>query len=172
MIPLPVTLLAVGDVSPRHSDDGRNLEAVRDLLRGGDITFGQLEEPLSNRGDRQLYAGLGGPLWDGPPFDPGAGAALLRDHGFDLMSFAGNHTMDRSEESMFDTIGAAGKAGIAAVTRKQPSSGRVRALPGPPWLRSPSRRSLGPTASALERTPRTKEGDEEVLSKQKAYLSG
>lgn len=112
---MPVTLLAVGDVSPRHADDGRNLEAVRDLLRGGDITFGQLEEPLSNRGERQLYAGLGGPLWDGPPFDPGASAALLRDHGFDLMSFAGNHTMDRSEESLFDTIDAAGKAGIALI---------------------------------------------------------
>ena len=55
---MSLTLLAVGDVSPRHADDGRNLEAVRDLLRSGDITFGQLEEPLSNRGDRQLYAGL------------------------------------------------------------------------------------------------------------------
>ncbi|HEY6480230.1 MAG TPA: CapA family protein, partial [Streptosporangiaceae bacterium] len=109
---MSLTLLAVGDVSPRHADDGRNLEAVRDLLRGGDITFGQLEEPLSNRGDRQLYAGLGGPLWDGPPFGPDEGAKLLHDHGFDVMSFAGNHTMDRSEESMFDTIDAMRKVGI------------------------------------------------------------
>ena len=115
VISLSLTLLAVGDVSPRHSAEGRNLEAVRDLLRSGDITFGQLEEPLSNRGDRQLYAGLGGPLWDGPPFDPDAGAALLLDHGFDLMSFAGNHTMDRSEESMLDTIDATRKAGIALI---------------------------------------------------------
>jgi len=115
VIPVSLTLLAVGDVSPRHSDDGRNLEAVRDLLRSGDITFGQLEEPLSNRGDRQLYAGLGGPLWDGPPFDADEGAELLRDHGFDVMSFAGNHTMDRSEESLFDTIDAARKAGIPLI---------------------------------------------------------
>jgi poly-gamma-glutamate synthesis protein (capsule biosynthesis protein) len=110
-----LTLLAVGDVSPRQSDDGRNLEAVRSLLRGGDITFGQLEEPLSNRGDRQLYAGLGGPLWDGPPFNPDEGAKLLLDHGFDIMSFAGNHTMDRSEESMFDTLDAAGRVGIPLI---------------------------------------------------------
>jgi poly-gamma-glutamate synthesis protein (capsule biosynthesis protein) len=115
VIPVSLTLLAVGDVSPRHADDGRNLEAVRDLLRGGDITFGQLEEPLSNRGDRQLYAGLGGPLWDGPAFSPDEGAALLADHGFDVMSFAGNHTMDRSEESMLDTIDAARTAGVALI---------------------------------------------------------
>ena len=115
VIAVSLTLLAVGDVSPRHADDGRNLEAVREQLRGGDITFGQLEEPLSNRGDRQLYAGLGGPLWDGPPLRPGAGAALLADHGFDVMSFAGNHTMDRSEESLFDTIDASRNAGIALI---------------------------------------------------------
>jgi putative NIF3 family GTP cyclohydrolase 1 type 2 len=110
-----LTLLAVGDVAPQHADGGRNLAAVRDLLRGGDITFGQLEEPLSNRGARQLYAGLGGPRWDGPPLDAGAAAGLLRDHGFDLMSFAGNHTMDRSEESLFDTLDAARAAGLDLV---------------------------------------------------------
>jgi Bacterial capsule synthesis protein PGA_cap len=110
-----LTLLAVGDVCPRYSPDGRNLEAVRDLLRSGDITFGQLEEPLSNRGDRQLYAGLGGPEWDGPPFNPDEGAGLLLDHGFDVMSFAGNHTMDRSMESMLDTLDATRKAGISLI---------------------------------------------------------
>jgi hypothetical protein len=111
----PLTLVAVGDVAPQHADEGRNLAAVRGLLRGGDITFGQLEEPLSNRGARQLFAGLGGPRWDGPPLDAGASARLLRDHGFDVMSFAGNHTMDRSEESLSDTLDAARAAGIGLV---------------------------------------------------------
>ena len=111
----PITLLAAGDVSPSHSDEGRNLDSVRALLRGGDITFGQLEEPLSNRGARQLYAGLGGPLWDGQPFDPAAGAAVLADAGFDVMSFAGNHTMDRSEDSALDTIEAAAAHGIPLI---------------------------------------------------------
>jgi hypothetical protein len=109
---MALTLLAVGDVAPQHADGGRNLEAVRDLLRSGDITFGRLEEPLSNRGDRHLYAGLGGPLWDGPPFNPDEGARLLLDHGFDVMSFAGNHAMDRSAGSMFDTLDATRKAGL------------------------------------------------------------
>lgn len=112
---MSLTLLAVGDVAPWHSDEGRNLEAVRDLLRGGDITFGQLEEPLSNRGDRQLYAGLGGKLWDGPRFDSDKGAKILVDHGFDVMSHASNHTMDRSEESLFDTIEATAKVGIPLI---------------------------------------------------------
>ena len=115
MIAVSATLLAVGDVSPRQSEGGRNLKAVRDLLRSGDITFGQLEEPLSNRGARQLYAGLGGPLWDGPLFGPDDGAALLLDHGFDIMSHAGNHTMDRSAESLFDTIDATGRLGLPLI---------------------------------------------------------
>jgi hypothetical protein len=37
---MSLTLLAVGDVAPQHAENGRNLEAVRDLLRNGDITFG------------------------------------------------------------------------------------------------------------------------------------
>jgi poly-gamma-glutamate capsule biosynthesis protein CapA/YwtB (metallophosphatase superfamily) len=108
-----LTLVAVGDVAPDPA--GRNFDRVADLLRAADITFGQLEVPLSNRGERQLFAGLGGPRWDGPAMDPSATAALLADAGFDVMSFAGNHTMDRSEESLFDTLDAAAAAGIRLV---------------------------------------------------------
>jgi poly-gamma-glutamate synthesis protein (capsule biosynthesis protein) len=108
-----ITLLAVGDVAP--SEGARHFDRVAEVLRAADITFGQLEVPLSNRGERQLFAGLGGPRWDGPPMDVAAGAALLADVGFDVMSFAGNHTMDRSEESLFDTLDAARTAGVRLV---------------------------------------------------------
>lgn len=110
-----ITLLAVGDVAPDTDVGPRHFDRVVGLLRGADITFGQLEVPLSNRGERQLYAGLGGPRWDGSTMDAAAGAAVLADAGFDVMSFAGNHTMDRSEESLLDTCDAARAAGIKLV---------------------------------------------------------
>jgi poly-gamma-glutamate synthesis protein (capsule biosynthesis protein) len=101
-----LTLVLVGDVAPAEPDEARQLELVAPILRAADIAFGQLEEPLSNRGTRQRFSGLGGPRWDRHPMDPARRAATLRDAGFTVMSFAGNHTMDRSEESMFDTIEA------------------------------------------------------------------
>jgi poly-gamma-glutamate capsule biosynthesis protein CapA/YwtB (metallophosphatase superfamily) len=114
-MPGALTLLAVGDVAPSQDSSGNQFDRVRTALRAADVTFGQLEEPLSNRGARQLFAGLGGPVWDGPPMDAHKSAALLIDAGFDVMSFAGNHTMDRSEESVVDTLDAARQAGIALV---------------------------------------------------------
>jgi Bacterial capsule synthesis protein PGA_cap len=105
-----LVLLAVGDVAPDRGAE--HFDLVAEALRTADITFGQLEVPLSNRGERQLYAGLGGPRWDGPPMDPAVTAKVLGDAGFDVMSFAGNHTLDRSEESLFDTLDAAAGAGI------------------------------------------------------------
>jgi hypothetical protein len=110
-----ITLLAVGDVAPDPGAGARQFDRFAGLLRAADITFGQLEVPLSNRGERQLFAGLGGPRWDGPPMDAAATAAVLAEVGFDVMSFAGNHTMDRSEDSLFDTLGAAAAAGVRLV---------------------------------------------------------
>jgi poly-gamma-glutamate synthesis protein (capsule biosynthesis protein) len=106
-------VLAVGDVAPDRGAE--HFDRVAEVLRAADITFGQLEVPLSNRGERQLFAGLGGPRWDGPLMDPAAGAKVLADAGFDVMSFAGNHTMDRSEESLFDTLDATAAAGVRLV---------------------------------------------------------
>jgi poly-gamma-glutamate capsule biosynthesis protein CapA/YwtB (metallophosphatase superfamily) len=108
-----LVLLAVGDVAPDRGAD--HFDRVTNALRAADITFGQLEVPLSNRGERQLFAGLGGPRWDGPLMDPAAGATVLADAGFDVMSFAGNHTMDRSEESLFDTLEATAGVGVRLV---------------------------------------------------------
>jgi len=112
-----VTLVGVGDVSPGR-EEGRADEQfgpTREILTSADITFGQLETPLSNRGKRQLFVGLGGGAWEGEPWDPDALAAPIGRAGFDVMSFAGNHTMDRSEESLFDSIDAAERAGIRLV---------------------------------------------------------
>jgi poly-gamma-glutamate capsule biosynthesis protein CapA/YwtB (metallophosphatase superfamily) len=107
-----ITLVAVGDVVP----EDHRMDAVADVLNAADITFGQLEEPLSNRGKQQLFSGIGGPRYDGDEvMDTAKKARQLVEAGFDILSFATNHTMDRSEESLFDTIDAVRGAGIAFV---------------------------------------------------------
>jgi poly-gamma-glutamate capsule biosynthesis protein CapA/YwtB (metallophosphatase superfamily) len=107
-----ITLVAVGDVVP----EDHRMDAVAAELNAADITFGQLEEPLSNRGKQQLFAGIGGPRYDGGDvMDTAKKARQLVETGFDILSFATNHTMDRSEESLFDTIDAVRGAGIVLV---------------------------------------------------------
>jgi hypothetical protein len=81
----PITLLATGDISPRREAPERQFAAVRDILRSGDITFGQLESVLSREGTGQLWTGYGQRL-AGLPEDPAAAAKILVDDGFDVMS--------------------------------------------------------------------------------------
>lgn len=107
-----ITFVAVGDVVP---EDGR-MDAVAEVLNAVDVAFGQLEEPLSNRGRQQLFAGIGGPRYDGGTvMDTARKARQLVEAGFDILSFATNHTLDRSEESLIDTLEALRAAGIPVV---------------------------------------------------------
>jgi poly-gamma-glutamate capsule biosynthesis protein CapA/YwtB (metallophosphatase superfamily) len=110
-----ITLIGVADVAPSRDHGDEQFDLTRAILESADITFGQLETPLSNRGKRQLFAGLGGGAWEGEAFDPLAQAKVLRRAGFDVMSFAGNHTLDRSEASMFDTVDAMHEVGVELV---------------------------------------------------------
>jgi len=92
-----VTLVAVGDVGPKRAHAEEVFDLTRSILRGADITFGQLESNLSLRGTLQLQTGLGSIA------HPRVGNALA-DAGFDVMSFASNHTLDYSEEALIDTL--------------------------------------------------------------------
>ncbi|MFC1918992.1 CapA family protein [Chloroflexota bacterium] len=112
-----VTLVAVGDIFPTGQYPDEVFNPTRPILKGADLSFGQLEAILSRRGSRQLFATGGGAnkmpvggtgmprlyeLYDRA--DPDVGAQALSNAGFNIMSFASNHTMDLSEEAMFDTI--------------------------------------------------------------------
>jgi poly-gamma-glutamate capsule biosynthesis protein CapA/YwtB (metallophosphatase superfamily) len=110
----PVTLLAVGDVMLRTSRPETQLAGIAPLLRAGDITFGQLETPLTNAGTRQLFPGFRGAS-GGVVRDADAAAGLLADAGFTVMSLAGNHTMDRSAQAMLASVDAAEKRGIRII---------------------------------------------------------
>jgi poly-gamma-glutamate capsule biosynthesis protein CapA/YwtB (metallophosphatase superfamily) len=92
-----VTLVAVGDVGPKRAPAEELFDFTRTILRGADITFGQLESNLSLRGTQQLQTGLGSIA------HPRVGDALA-DAGFDVMSFASNHSLDYSEEALLDTL--------------------------------------------------------------------
>ena len=92
-----LTLVAVGDVGPKRAPAEEVFDATRSILQSADITFGQLESNLSLRGTQQLHMGLGSIA------HPRVGEALS-GAGFDVMSFASNHSLDYSEEALLDTL--------------------------------------------------------------------
>ncbi len=107
--PLPakeVSIAAVGDIMLDRGVWNRIRElgihhvmaGVRDQLRAADITFANLECPLSTV---QGHARPGGDL----SFcaDPGTAQALL-DAGIDVVSLANNHSLDAGREGAWDTL--------------------------------------------------------------------
>jgi poly-gamma-glutamate capsule biosynthesis protein CapA/YwtB (metallophosphatase superfamily) len=105
-----VKLIIVGDVvvsdRPRlgASDPGEPGDSAFALLRGGDLTIGNLEVPLTGGGQRaeKLVAMRA----------PTSGAAELADLGFDVVSLAMNHALDYGVEGMRDTVVALDAAGV------------------------------------------------------------
>jgi poly-gamma-glutamate capsule biosynthesis protein CapA/YwtB (metallophosphatase superfamily) len=111
-----ITIVAVGDLlfdlSPRTliaKKGGRApLAKVETLLADADITIGNLEGPLSNRG---THVGGKTPdhIFEG---DPRAVQGLTAS-GFDFMALANNHIMDHGGIALRDTLDTLDKAGIA-----------------------------------------------------------
>lgn len=92
-------VLAVGDVAAKRADPDSMFEGCAPLLRGGDITFGQLETVITDRGSPSPGAKLA--MRTHPDFAP-----ALERAGFDVMSFAGNHCLDWGYEGLDDTLAA------------------------------------------------------------------
>ncbi|WP_458782284.1 CapA family protein [Arthrobacter sp. D3-16] len=104
----PVTVLAVGDIGPDRENAGELFALNQDLLRSADVTFGQLEFILSDRGSRlpQVRHTVRAKPQD---------AQALVDAGLDIVSFAGNHCMDFGAEAMLDTMANLSSAGAKVV---------------------------------------------------------
>lgn len=109
-----VRVLLVGDVMLGRnvapvvrSDPEGVFEEVRLLVSQADIAGANLESPLTHRPHIAInpYA---------LEADP-AGAALLAEAGFDLVSVANNHAGDAGRASVMDTIAAVEDAGMAVV---------------------------------------------------------
>ncbi len=117
-----VSLIAVGDIMlsrtvaskiKLHNDINYSFLKVSDFLKSADITFANLENPIT----------------DGPiviPFemrlraDPGIEQAL-KNAGFDILSLANNHTPDFGVTGIIDTIDYLDKVGIFHVGAGQNS---------------------------------------------------
>lgn len=100
----PVTLVAVGDIFfargvaraiAKHGPD-YPFAATDRIIRRADIAFCNLECPLSTRGipQRRRYLFRCDPAY----------AKRLRDHGYDAISLANNHTLDYGRDALTDTI--------------------------------------------------------------------
>jgi poly-gamma-glutamate synthesis protein (capsule biosynthesis protein) len=103
------TLLAVGDIGPLRDDPEILFDPTRSLLRSADITFGQLEKCLSARGTQQLY--LNKSLGRASP----RVAEVIAEAGFDVVSFASNHTLSYSAEGLFDTVDGLTRHGVKVI---------------------------------------------------------
>lgn len=79
---------------------------VRPALHQSDLVFGNLEAPLSTRGDNQ--SSLKSAEFRGDP----ACAHTLRDLGFRVMSVANNHILQHGPEVFRDTISHLRSAGV------------------------------------------------------------
>ncbi len=114
-IPATITIAAVGDLlfdlGPRRmiaAKGGRApLAKVASLLRAADLTIGNLETPLSNRGTpvRGKPANL---IFNGDP----RGILSLTASGVDIVGLANNHAMDHGTIALKDTLATLDRAGI------------------------------------------------------------
>jgi poly-gamma-glutamate synthesis protein (capsule biosynthesis protein) len=112
----PFTMLFTGDImldrgirAVVENRSGGNyfsqFEKIADVLTSADITFGNLEGPISDKGQKQgsIYSFR---------MDPAATKALY-DAGFDIVNIANNHAGDYGREAMDDTLSRLARAGIA-----------------------------------------------------------
>ena len=102
------TLIAVGDVAPDRADPRECFARTRELLSGADFAFCQLESSLADAGVRlpqARHAVLTVP----------AVAPAMKQAGFSVVSFAGNHCLDWGNDAFFATIANLRKEGMDVV---------------------------------------------------------
>ncbi|MEN3747456.1 CapA family protein [Sphingomonas sp. HF-S3] len=100
--------LAAGDLAPDRDNYDESYDATRDVLRGADIAFAQLETSFAERGVRlpqARHAVLARP----------EGADALARAGFDVISMAGNHVLDWGNDAFFETKANLERAGLKVV---------------------------------------------------------
>lgn len=101
-------VLATGDLAPDREHPDECFAATHTLLNDAELVFGQLETSFATRGTRLPQAR------HAVMAKPECAGALARA-GFDVISFAGNHTLDWGNEAFFETLSHLEAAGIAVV---------------------------------------------------------
>jgi poly-gamma-glutamate capsule biosynthesis protein CapA/YwtB (metallophosphatase superfamily) len=103
-----VKIVLVGDVFLKRAEPEEALTGVSDVLRLGDVTFGNCEG---------TYAHVDSPAQASAPLflsDPSAVSALA-DAGFNVMSLANNHAVDWGSEALLSTMDELSAHGIRPV---------------------------------------------------------
>lgn len=103
-----LTILAVGDIAADRPDPEECFDLVRDRMREAAFSFCQLETSLTTRGTRLPQARH---AVRGPP----SLARAMKNTGFGVVSFAGNHCMDWGVDAFRDTIAAIRDEGMQVV---------------------------------------------------------
>ncbi|MCD8123613.1 MAG: CapA family protein [Lachnospiraceae bacterium] len=101
-----LTMVGVGDCAPYRKDLASSFRHVAPLLRGADLTFGQLEAVLSLQGTPSSCTRM--PCSSRPEVAP-----VMREAGFDVVSFASNHALDYGREAFCETLQHLREAGLA-----------------------------------------------------------
>ena len=113
---LEISFLAVGDVMlarkverlMQANGDSYPFIKISSHLKKADLTFGNLESPLSDRGTPLPGKGI---QFRGRP----QLANTLRESGFDVLSVANNHALDYDAPAFLDTIELLREAGVLTV---------------------------------------------------------
>jgi len=81
--------------------------AIRPWIRAADLTFANLEGPLSDQGG-ETGSPANNLVFTGPP----AGAEALERAGFSIVSTANNHAWDYGKNALFETMDLLSSAGV------------------------------------------------------------
>jgi poly-gamma-glutamate capsule biosynthesis protein CapA/YwtB (metallophosphatase superfamily) len=103
-----ILFYAAGDIAPDRENPSECFDLVAKALNKADIAFTQLETVFSTRGTRlpqARHAVLVHPK----------AAHAVKEAGFNVVSFAGNHCMDRGREAFSDTIDFLRKENISVI---------------------------------------------------------
>lgn len=113
--PPPLTIMAMGDImldqltrqKVKEYDPTYPFLKVKELLKQGDVVFGNLEAPISARGKPLTGKKY---TFSAAPFS----VQSLVDAGINMVSLANNHIMDYGEEALEDTLNILAKHSIGS----------------------------------------------------------
>ena len=103
-----VTLLAVGDININREKPETTYTLTAPLLKSADIAFAQLEAAISDRPCGQVHAPS---ICCVPPKN----ISGILYAGFNVISYAGNHTMDSGVDALKDTLDILRENGIGVI---------------------------------------------------------
>lgn len=101
----PLIMYGVGDIAPYRQDLSSSFLHVKQLFQNGDLTFGQLECVLSETGPLSSCTRMG--CSSRPEV-----AKVLKEMGFDVISFASNHALDYGRDAFQETLRHLREAGL------------------------------------------------------------